>query len=223
MRGRIGAQPIINFLSTTYHLPEPGQLRLLRRCISASAHSAALGNFNLYAAVGRVNISTGKYFQYDTTARTKAYCIDAIATITHIHVYVKDNYSFNDKGDGNSQYLGHWNKNDMILSYRAAVSDIIDGKKLHTRMGNAPITETTTNRHYFSGDPLDKPVDKRPGIRKLLIKNVYYPVYNKNYNEWRELHNRGSDFMIYSKPQLLKLKKPIKIKLETICRPLEPM
>lgn len=136
---------------------------------------------------------------------------------------MKDNYSFNDKGDGNSQYLGHWNKKDMILSYRAAISDTIDGNKLHTRMGNSSITETTINWHYLPGDPFDKPVDKRPGVRKLLIKNVYYPVYNKNYNEWRELHNSGGDFMIYSKPQLLKLNKPIQIKLETICRPPEPM
>ncbi|WP_368041907.1 DUF6402 family protein [Burkholderia diffusa] len=185
--------------------------------------TAALGNFNLYTAVGRVAISTEKYFQYNNAAKTKSYCIDTTATITHIYVYVKDNYSFNDKGDGNSQYLGHWNKKDMILSYRAAVSDIIDGKKLHTRMGNSSITETTINWPYLPGAPLDKPVDKRPGVGRLLRKNVYYPVYNKSYNEWREKHNRGGDFMIYSKPQLLKLNKPIQFKLETICRPSEPM
>ncbi|WP_174917785.1 DUF6402 family protein [Burkholderia lata] len=185
--------------------------------------TATLGNFNLYVAVGRTDIATEKYFQYDSTARTKAYCIDAIATITHIYVYVKDNYSFNDRGDGNSQYLGHWNKKDMILSYRAVASDIIDGKKLHTQMGNSSITETTINLPYFPGIPLNKPVDTRTGMRKLLSKNVYYPVYNKSYNEWREKHNRGGDFMIYSKPQLLKLDRPIQLKLETICRPSEPM
>ncbi|WP_260428910.1 DUF6402 family protein [Burkholderia cepacia] len=48
-------------------------------------------------------------------------------------------------------------------------------------------------------------------------------MYNKSYSEWREKHNRGGDFMIYSKPQLLKLKKPIQLKLETICRPPESM
>lgn len=111
----------------------------------------------------------------------------------------------------------------MILSYRATVSDIIDGKNLHTRMGNSSITETTINLSYLPGEPLDKPVDKRPGMRKLLRKNVYYPVYNKSYNEWREKHNRGGDIMIYSRPQLLKLGKPIQFKLETICRPSEPM
>lgn len=185
--------------------------------------TAALGSFNLYAAVGKVEISAEKYFQYDQQKKIKTYCVDAAAAVTHIYVYLKDNYSFNDKGDGNSQYLGHWNKRDMILSYRAAVSDLIDGKKLHTQMGNSAITENTINWSYLPGDPLDKPIDKRPGIRRLLDKNVYYPVYNRSYNEWREKHSRGGDFMIYSKPQLIKLNKPIQFKLETICRPSEPM
>ena len=185
--------------------------------------TAALGNFNLYAAVGRANVFSEKYFQYDKSSGTKAYCIDAFTSITHIYVYVKDNYSFNDKDDGNSQYLGHWNKKDMILSHRATISDIINGKNLHTQMGNSSITKTTIDWPYLPGEPLDKPVDKRPGARKLLSKNVYYPVYNKSYNEWREKHNRGGDFMIYSKPRLLKLDKPIQFKLETICRPSEPM
>ena len=111
----------------------------------------------------------------------------------------------------------------MILSYRAAVSDLIDGKKIHTHMGSSEITETTINRPYLPGDPIDKPVDKRTGFGKLLEKNVYYPVYNSSYNMWRERHNRGGDFMIYSKPKLLKLKNPIEIKLDTICRAPEPM
>lgn len=111
----------------------------------------------------------------------------------------------------------------MILSYRAAVSDLIDGKKVHTQMGSSEITETTINWPYLPGDPIDKPVDKRPGFGKLLEKNVYYPVYNKTYNEWREKHNMGSDFMIYSKPLLLKLRNPISIKLDAICRAPEPM
>ncbi|MEB2558741.1 DUF6402 family protein [Burkholderia cenocepacia] len=185
--------------------------------------TAALGNFNLYAAVGRAEVSTEKFFQYDAKNQTKTYCIDAVVNVTHIYVYLKDNYSFNDRGDGNSQYLGHWNKKDMIVSSRAFVSDLIDSKKIHTAMGNSSITETTITWPYLPGDPIDKPVDKRPGSAKLQEKNVYYPVYNKSYNEWREKHNRGGDFMVYSKPELVKLSKPIQFKLETICRPSESM
>ncbi len=186
--------------------------------------TGTLGNFNIYAAIGHVKISTEKYFKYDGQHRTKSYCIDSTATITHIYAYLKDNYSFNDKNNSNSQYLGHWNKKDMILSYFAVISDLIDGNKINTKMGNSKITEMGINWDYLPGNPIDKPIDKRTGFfSKLLVKNVYYPVYNKSYNEWREKHNRGGDFMIYSKPQLFKLKKPIQMKLEQICHPSEPM
>jgi hypothetical protein len=86
------------------------------------------------------------------------------------------------------------------------------------------LAETKINWDYIPGRQIDKPVDKRTGmVRKFVEKDVYWPVYNRSYNEWREKHNRGGDFMIYSKPQLYKLKKPIIIKMETICRPSEPM
>lgn len=186
--------------------------------------TGSLANFNIYAAIGHVELTSEKYFKYDRHAKTKTYCIDSTATITHVYAYLKDNYSFNDKNDGNSQYLGHWNKNDMILSYSAAVSDFVDGKKIHTNMGNSSISETKINWDYLPGKPIDKPVDKRTGVvRKFIEKDVYWPVYNKSYNEWREKHQKGGDFMIYSKPQLYKLKKPLTIKLETICRSPEPM
>lgn len=186
--------------------------------------TGALGNFNIYAAIGVVEIIAEKFYKYDKEAKTKSYCIDVTATITHVYAYLKDNYSFNEKNNGNSQYLGHWNKKDMILSYTATVSDLVDGKKIHTNMGNSPITESKVNWDYLPGKPIDKPVDKRTGsIRKFVEKDVYWPVYNRSYNEWRVQHNRGGDFMIYSKPQLYKLKKPITIKLETICRPPEAM
>ncbi len=186
--------------------------------------TGSLANFNLYAAIGHVDVSSEKYFRYDRKNKIKTYCIDSTATITHVYAYLKDNYSFNDKNDGNSQYLGHWNKNDMILSYTATVSDLVDGKKIHTNMGSSPITETKINWDNLPGRPIDKPVDKRKGmVRKFVEKDVYWPVYNKSYNEWREKHQKGGDFLLYSKPQLYKLRKPISIKLETICRPPEPM
>jgi hypothetical protein len=186
--------------------------------------TGSLANFNIYAAIGRVEIGSEKYFKYDKKEKTKTYCIDSTATITHVYSYLKDNYSFNDKNDGNSQYLGHWNKTGIILSYPAAVSDLVDGKKIHTRMGSSPVTETKINWDYLPGKPIDKPVDTRKGIvRKFVEKDVYWPVYNKSYNEWRQKHHKGGDFFIYSKPKLYKLKKPIVIKLETICRAPEPM
>jgi hypothetical protein len=85
--------------------------------------SAALGNFIIYAAIGRVEVKNERYFDYQTNPYQ--YCTDAIAQVTHIYVYLKDNYSFNDKDPTNSQYLGHWNKKDMILSYTVAANDLL--------------------------------------------------------------------------------------------------
>ncbi|WP_192873879.1 MULTISPECIES: DUF6402 family protein [Pseudomonas] len=192
--------------------------------LSLTDLTATLGSFNIYAAIGVVEVAVEKFYKYDDQARTKTFCVDATAAITCVYTYLKDNYSFNDKNDGSSQYLGHWNKNDMILSYFAVVSDLVDGKKIHTRMGSTPITETKINWDYLPGGQLDKPVDKRTGlVRKFMEKDVYWPVYNSSYSEWREKHGRGGDFMIYSRPKIHKLKKPIIIKLDTLCKPSEPM
>ncbi|WP_392387919.1 DUF6402 family protein [Burkholderia arboris] len=55
----------------------------------------------------------------------------------------------------------------------------------------------------------------------MKATDVCFPVYNADYRRWREKHHRGRDFMTYSKPVYLKLKKPIDIKLGETCR-LEP-
>lgn len=71
---------------------------------------------------------------------------------------------------------------------------------------------------------VDMPVDARRGlIRKLREGDVYFPIYNKSYQEWREKHKRGGDFMIYSKPKLVKLVTPIEFSLPPVCRPPEKM
>ncbi|NQE47959.1 DUF6402 family protein [Herbaspirillum rubrisubalbicans] len=185
--------------------------------------SGALGNFVLYAAIGRVRVTGARYFKYDTSPQQ--FCQDASASVTHIYIYIKDNYSFNDKDPSKSQYLGHWNKRNMIMSYYLAGNDIAGQFEPALRRQNENNNELMKQSHlkldYFSGqDVVDKPVDARRGLfRKFIETDVYWPVYNRSYNEWREKHNRGEDFMIYSKPQLYKLKNPIIIDLGTLCRP----
>ncbi|QUP56395.1 hypothetical protein GO998_22150 (plasmid) [Ralstonia syzygii] len=183
--------------------------------------SGTLGNFLLYAAIGKVEVSSEKFFKYGN--KPAEYCIDSLAKLTHIYIYLKDNYSFNDKDPSNSQYLGHWNKNGMITSYVLAANDLLGQVKpeLKMRLNGGKIEEERINWDYLSvRKEVDKPIDTRRGFfSKLLEKDVYWPVYNRSYNEWREKHKRGGDFMIYSKPQFYKLKTPIVIKLETICRP----
>lgn len=191
--------------------------------LSMTDISAALGNFVFYAAIGRVEVTGSRYYKYDTNPHQ--YCNDAVAKLTHVYVYLKDNYSFNDKDPSKSQYLGHWNKKDMVTSYYLAGNDIAGQLEPSLRRKNINDTETIETYHTKSDylpnqQAVDKPIDTRRGMfGKLLEKDVYWPVYNRSYNEWRKKHNRGEDFMIYSKPQLHKLKNPIIIELGTICRP----
>ncbi|MDY7579249.1 DUF6402 family protein [Herbaspirillum sp. RTI4] len=185
--------------------------------------TASLGRFNLYAAIGNVEVSSEKYFKYNDKDKTKIYCIDPTAILTHVYIYLKDSYSFNDKKDSNSQYLGHWNKKDMLIFYPAQISSLV--KIGNIKIGDSEITMDTINDEYLlNKKEANKPLNKRTGtFRTFIKKDIYYPIFNENYRAWREKHNRGGDFIIYSKPQLFKLKRPIKIKLETICRPAEPM
>ena len=167
--------------------------------------SGSLGTFDIYVAIGNVDVSCDKYYICNSMKETKAYCIDPKVKITHVYVYVKDNYSFNDKTESNeSQYLGHWNKNGFIIT-------------------SGDSSDTLNWKNYWLNSGLDKPVDTRRGSKKFKEQDVYFPIHNKSYTEWREKHNFGGDFMIYSKPKYMKLAKPIEFSLETLCRPPEKL
>ena len=113
----------------------------------------------------------------------------------------------------------------MVASYYLAGNDIAGQLEPSLRRKNINDNETIEEYHTKSDylpnqQTVDKPIDTRRGMfGKFLEKDVYWPVYNRSYNEWRAKHKRGEDFMIYSKPQLYKLKNPIVIELGTICRP----
>lgn len=163
--------------------------------------TGALANFNIYIAIGNVEISNEKYFKYDKPGNF--YCINATGKITHIYAYVKDSYSFNGK-----QYLGHWNKFGVVI----APGSLLTSSSSPKRDSDIDIWAKSIN----------KPVDTRKSLLgKFRKSDVYFPVYNADYDRWRERHQRGKDFMIYSKPVHLKLKKPIDLDLGEICR-LEP-
>ncbi len=110
--------------------------------------TAALANFGIYAAIGHVEVRGDRYYKYDRSAKTKTYCMDAQIKVTHVYVYLKDNYSFNDP-DGNSQYPGHWNKRGMILTKGALISELVNGKRFQTRFGDSPETEINFNWKYL--------------------------------------------------------------------------
>ncbi|KVO15240.1 hypothetical protein WK47_25230 [Burkholderia ubonensis] len=174
--------------------------------------TGALANFNFYAAIGKATVAGERYYKYE--GKNKIFCLEPVAQITHVYVYIKDSYSFNDDSPSKSQYLGHWNKSGMVLSYVAAVNDFFRSSNLN--VGNSTIEEL---RYLPEGEEVKKPIDKRTSLfRKFLAKDVYWPVHNKTYREWRATHNRGGDFMVYSKPKLIKLDKPITLKFDTVCR-----
>nr|WKF60004.1 hypothetical protein HUO10_004515 [Paraburkholderia busanensis] len=160
--------------------------------------TGALANFNLYAALGKVEVSSERYFRYEKSKNH--YCSNVTAKITHIYVYAKDNYSFNGQ-----QYLGHWNKYGVIIAPGSLFSQ-----------SGSPKRDTDIDIWIKN---INRPVDTRKNLLgKFKETDVYFPVYNADYCRWRDKHQRGGDFMIYSKPAYLKLKKLIDLELGEICR-----
>jgi hypothetical protein len=164
--------------------------------------AASLANFNFYAAIATAEISTQQYMRYGEKWWS---CTKTTAEITHIYVYAKDHYSFNDNMNI-SQYLGHWNRQGVIIALDAAAADIF---KIPER-GNQP-------RQYLPALPvhLDKPVDIKSSLRKA---DVFYPVRNRDFRRWREIKGRGSDLLIFSNLQKVRLSKPIVIDLNEVCK-----
>ncbi|WP_230956964.1 DUF6402 family protein [Burkholderia cepacia] len=182
--------------------------------------TAALANFNIYAAIGRAEFSGDRYYKYDNHEKTKSCCIDLTASITHIYAYIKDSYSFNDeKSPSISQYLGHWNKNGMVITNGGRIRELLYRGGVNSNLGNSIEVESKIKWKYLIDDFLDKPIDTRKGlVKKFRSCDVYYPFFNKTYNDWRIKHNRGEDFVIYSELRYLKLTNPIKLSLGEICR-----
>lgn len=52
---------------------------------------------------------------------------------------------------------------------------------------------------------------------ELKEKSVFHYIDNAKYREWRELHMRGGDFLVFSDLKLVKLDKPIQVKMDEVC------
>jgi hypothetical protein len=96
-----------------FQLEPVGMLDTLTDTLGMTDVTAALANFNFYAAVARAHIQTDVYNRYNTPTGTQ-HCMKSTVTVSHVWVYAKDSYSFHDSGQS-SQYLGHWNKNGVIV------------------------------------------------------------------------------------------------------------
>jgi hypothetical protein len=173
--------------------------------------TATLANFSFKASIANARVYTEKYYSYPKGA-PMIYCCEPTIEVTHIYVYARDSYSFADRpGKKASQYLGHWNRNGVVLVAEAVISDLATKFGNDIQWGDIP----------YDGDGFDRPVDLLRGMfgQQMRKQDVYYPIRNTDYQKWREKFNRGGDFIIYTKPKKIKLRKPIKITLGEICKP----
>jgi len=180
--------------------------------MNMSELTAALGNFNLYAAIADAYISTKRFNRYDSATEVHL-CTRSTVTISHIYVYAKDSYSFTDDPMKHaSQYLGHWSRHGMVISVLAFAAQFLTDRPKSTKdweWGNTPIES------QVFVDDFGKPIDIAQGMQE---RNVYYPVRNRDYRQWRACHKRGGDFVVYTDLRRIKLTTPIVLQLEDVCQ-----
>lgn len=151
----------------------------------------ALGNFSIYAAVAFASVERENFKPHTVT-------------VTHIYAYVKDNYSFNDDPAGPSQYLGHWNKQGMIIAPSATLDQLLPkaiGKRMEVnRIEGAPETATPwMDGSEFTVQTADA----------YKAENVYYPVRNRDFWNWQMQHQRGGNILSFSDLKLVRLEQPV--------------
>jgi hypothetical protein len=151
--------------------------------------TAALGAFNIYAAIGRVRFTRDVGYNTVLSRTTKA-------EITGVWVYVKDGYTFTDRQGERSQYLGHWSSEGVI-----AIP--LDGIAARSRY--IPYQESSVVLPY-----INVPVS----IDEPTIKGkVYYPIHNSDFRQWAIKHQRGGDFVVFSDRRLVPVVPPITVYL----------
>ncbi len=90
--------------------------------------AASLANFYFYAAVAHATVHTRRYMRYGNEGQMK--CTQTTVNVSHIYVYAKDFYSFNNETQ-TSQYLGHWNRYGVIISAESYAASLLE-KELAT-------------------------------------------------------------------------------------------
>jgi len=166
--------------------------------------TAALGSFNLYAAIGEFQVVAHPEYN-DSSGGKQQVCYTPTVTITHVYIYAKDNYSFNDE-KSSSQYLGHWNKSGIIMvsptTVASTAAELVDTMtdRVDLELGNYPVTNYIKMFGSVSPD------------------TVYYPIRNRDFRAWRSKFNKGGDIMVYSNVKKIKLAKPITVILDKLCK-----
>ena len=195
----------ISIFNTMYRNYEPSDL------------TTSLGNFNLYVAIGNFDLYYRWYNRYDLPGGPFN-CAKPTMTVYSLVVYAKDSYSFNDKiGKNASQYLGHWNKNGLVVVLPAAGMDAAGWPDIELGNDSVHSDEYRESSEPHPYNVLLKGVDSNRGlINRARDKDIYYCVRNRDFRTWRDTHNRGGDFVVYSDLKKYPLPKPWVINLEEI-------
>ena len=134
--------------------------------------AGALGGFGLYAAVAEATISTTLIGRIT-------------AEVTKVALYMKNPYSFFDASATGSQYLGHWNKDGILL-----------------------VPEGYAAQQAHAGAWSRYPVQPEGPFGR-----TFWPVHNVDFREWQEEHNAGGDMILFSDYRLIKLRSPLKFSI----------
>jgi hypothetical protein len=198
-----------------------GMLDTLTDTLGMTDVTAALANFAFYASVARAHVKTVVYNRYNTPAGTQR-CFKSTVQVTHAWVYAKDSYSFHDSGPS-SQYLGHWNKNGVIV-LPAAVAASVGMKKIADASKGIYSYEFQKKLIQWLNSKRIEPWDSEVSLfpvdigGSLLEKDIYFPVRNRDYHLWRKAKDRGGDFLIMTQPKLIKLDQPIKLDMPEVSK-----
>jgi hypothetical protein len=206
-----------------FQLETVGMLDTLTDTLGMTDVTAALANFAFYAAVAKANVKTAIYNRYNTPSGTQN-CRKSTVEVTHVWVYAKDSYSFHDEG-ASSQYLGHWNKNGVIVLPAAVaasvgmkkIADAARDDKKENKFARQQILDWLNSQRIelWNDEVWRFPLDIG---RSWAEKEVYYSVRNSDHRRWREIHNRGGDFLIMTEPKLVKLDQPIVLDMPEMCK-----
>jgi hypothetical protein len=171
--------------------------------------------------VARTHIKTEAYYRYNTLSGTQR-CVKSSVQVTHAWVYAKDSYSFHDSGPS-SQYLGHWNKNGVIV-LPAAVAASVGMKKIADASKGIYSFEFQKNLIQWLNNKRIELWDSEVSLfpvdigGSLLEKDIYFPVRNRDYHLWRKAKDRGGDFLIMTQPTLIKLDQPIMLDMPEVSK-----
>jgi Family of unknown function (DUF6402) len=151
----------------------------------------SLGDFSIYAAIANIEVK-----RQDFAPHT--------ATVTHVYLYVKDNFSFTDDPSGPSQYLGHWNKTGVVYAPLETATALAKKIPLFGKyVGEIPSGVWDRNPQ---GADFPVFMESDPDM-------VYYPAHNRDFLNWQMKHQRGGNIISFSDLKSVRLEQPIQFQI----------